>query len=89
MTALPQIKALLTPQQTRRALRDLSGQLPSKDPLARLLSRIADADLSCINEIWQDDLDSAQFAIDELPDLFQAVVDELQDALNFAQEAKG
>jgi len=86
MNAQPPINALLTPQQTRNALRSLSRQLPAKDPLAKLLMQLANADLACRNELWADDFDSAEMAIDALPDIFQQVMGEIQDAFDYAKE---
>jgi len=79
-------KVFLTPQECRNLLRSISRQLPEKYPLARLLMQLADADLACRNELWADDFDAAECAIETLPDIFQQVMGELQDAFDFAKE---
>jgi len=82
------IRAILTQQQRRNALRALSRQLPAKDPLAQLLMQLANADLACRNELWADDFDSAECAIETLPDIFQQVMGEIQDAFDYARSAE-
>ena len=74
------------PNQTRAEMRRLSRSLVQSDPLARLLMLLADADLSCRNELWPDDFDSAEMAIEELPDAFQLVLDGIQDAFEGAKQ---
>lgn len=77
--------APMTPQQVRNDLRRISRAMVQSDPLARLLMLLADADLSCRNELWPDDFDSAEMAIEELPDAFQLTLDGIQDAFDGAK----
>ena len=86
MNAHTELPSRLTPKGVSRELRRVSDAMVSGDPLARLLKLLADADLSCRNNLRDTDIDDAEMAIVELPDAFQLVLDGLNDALEGARE---
>ena len=85
MNAHTQLPARLTPHRVSRELRRVSDAMVSGDPLARLLKLLADADLSCRNNLRDTDIDNAEMAIVELSEVFKLVLDGLNDALEGAK----
>jgi len=80
------IRALLTPQGIRRGLCALASQMPAADPLSRLLTLLEKADLSCAFDLRASDFDAAEMALDELPGVFDEVLDVMKDAFQAAKE---